>query len=100
MCDTDRTIELITLYKQSTTYQQRLKYFLLPEISDQEPGFVPSSGTREQTLNVQQIIEKAFKLNVTTYLDFLDYSKAFDSVKSNKLRTILQKMGVRQYLTI
>lgn len=43
---------------------ERLKNFLLRQIPDEQTGFVPGKGTREQILNVRQIIEKTRELNV------------------------------------
>lgn len=53
----------------------RLKYNIILS------GFVPGKGTREQILNVRQIIERAREFQVKAYLCFVDYTKAFDKVK-------------------
>ena len=55
-------------------------------------------GTRDQIANICWIIEKAreFKKNIFC---FTDYAKAFDCVDHNKLRKILQEMGIPDHLT-
>lgn len=55
-------------------------------------------GTREQIVNVRQIIEKSREFNTPFLMCFIDYSKAFDCVKWDCLWTILKEMGVPQHL--
>lgn len=99
-CSNYRTIALIPHASKIflTIINERLKPFLLPQISDEQTGFIPGKGTREQILNLRQIIEKAREYNIEMYLCFVDYSKAFDKVKWNKLWTILLEMGTPPHL--
>lgn len=55
-------------------------------------------GTREQILTVRQIIEKAREFNKPTYICFVDFSKAFDSVKWPVLWKTLLEMGTPTHL--
>ncbi|XP_030764239.1 uncharacterized protein LOC115888612 [Sitophilus oryzae] len=71
----------------------RLRPYLLPQIAEEQTGFMPGKGTREQIGNVRQLIEKAREFNIEMYLCFIDYSKAFDLVKWQKLWQILKEMG-------
>lgn len=48
-------------------------------------GFIPRIGTRENIFNLRQIIETSREFSITTYLCFVDHSKAFDKVKWHKL---------------
>lgn len=77
---------------------ERLKTFLLPQISDEQRGFIPGKGTREQLLNARQIIEKAREHNLKLYLCFVDYTKAFDSVNWSLLWRVMGEMGVPKHL--
>ena len=56
-------------------------------------------GTRDQITNIHWIIAKARELLKNTYLCFIDYVKAFDSVEHIKLWKILKKMGIPDHLT-
>lgn len=79
---------------------ERLKTYLSWQIPEEQTGFVKGKGTREQILNVRQLIEKAREYNVPLYLCFIDYKKAFDSIKWDKLWTILAEMGVPKHIII
>ena len=58
-----------------------------------------SRGTRDQIANIRWIIEKAKELQKNIYFCFIDCAKAFDYIDHNKLRKILQKMGIPDHLT-
>lgn len=76
---------------------ERLKSYLSKEIAPEQAGFVKGKGTREQILTVRQIIEKSREFNKPTYLCFVDFSKAFDSVKWPKLwETLLAMVTPKQ----
>ena len=44
-------------------------------------------------------MEKAREFQKNTYFCFVDYAKAFDCVDHNKLRKILEGMGIPDHLT-
>ncbi|XP_012553302.2 LINE-1 reverse transcriptase homolog [Bombyx mori] len=77
---------------------ERLKSYLSKEIAPEQAGFVKGKGTREQILTVRQIIEKSREFNKPTYLCFVDFSKAFDSVKWPKLWETVLAMGTPKHL--
>lgn len=83
LCGNYRTITLINQTSKIMLYilQERLRPYLLPQISEEQAGFRPGRGTRDQLLNVRQMIEKFYEFNVPALMCFLDYSKAFDNVK-------------------
>ena len=56
-------------------------------------------GARDQIANIHWIIGKAREFQKSIYLCFIDYPKAFDCVDHNKLRKILQEMGIPDHLT-
>ena len=68
------------------------------ELPDVEAGFRKGRGTRDQISNIYWIIEKSRKLQKNIYFCFIDYAKAFDCVDHNKLRKILQEMGIPDHL--
>ena len=55
------------------------------ELPDVQAGFRKDRGTRDQTVNIHWIIEKARESQKNIYCCFIDYAKAFDYVDHNKL---------------
>ena len=55
------------------------------ELPDVKAGFRKGRGTRDQTVNIRWIIEKAREFQKNTYVCFIDHAKAFDYVDHNKL---------------
>jgi hypothetical protein len=76
----------------------KLKTFLQSQISQEQAGFVPGRETREEILNLQQIIEKGQEFNITIYICFIDFRKTFDRVRWDKLWIVLHEMGVLLHL--
>lgn len=100
ICDNYRTIALIS-HASKVLLQiisERIKPHILSQLPPEQAGFVPGRGTREQILNIRQIIEKVREFNVPTYLCFIDYTKAFDCVQWHNLWRILEEMGVPRHL--
>ena len=69
------------------------------ELPDVQDGFRKGTGTRDQIANIYWIIETAREFQKNIYFCFIDYTKAFDCVDHNKLRKILQEMGIPDHLT-
>ena len=65
--------------------QARLQQYVNHEIPDVQAGFRKGRGTRDQTVNICWIIEKAREFQKNIYFCFMDYAKAFDCVDHNKL---------------
>ena len=68
-------------------------------LPDVQTGFRKGRGPRVQIANIHWIVEKARKFQKKIYFCFIDYTKAFDCVDHNKLRKILQEMGIPDNLT-
>lgn len=98
--DNYRLLSLISHSSKVMLYilQSRLESFIGWQISPEQAGFVKGRGTREQILNLRQIVEKAREHYFPVYICFVDYSKAFDNVRWPKLWEILLSMGVPQHL--
>ena len=60
------------------------------QIADIQMGFRQGVGTRDQIFNLRIIMEKARESSVPLYMAFIDYKKAFDSVKHRRLWKILK----------
>ena len=63
-------------------------YFCFPE---SQAAYQPSRGTIEQIFALNQMIEKSIEFNKPLYLIFIDFTKAFDSIKLDKLWLILDR---------
>jgi len=50
------------------------------------------------TSSASQIIEKHREFNIPTYIAFIDFKKAFNSVDRDKLWTIMLSKGIPTYL--
>ena len=69
------------------------------ELPDVQAGFRKGRGTRDQIVNIHWIIEKAREFQKNINFCFIEYAKAFDCVDHNKVRKILQEMGIPDHLT-
>jgi len=58
-------------------------------MSNTQFGFRNSVGTREAIFSLQVLIQRARDVNHDVYACFIDYQKAFDRVKHDKLIKIL-----------
>ena len=56
-----------------------------------QAAYQPGRGTVEQIFALSQMIEKSIEFNKPLYLVFIDFTKAFDSIKLDKLWSILDK---------
>ena len=79
--------------------QARLQQLVNHELPDVQAGFRKGRGTRDQMTNICWIIKKAREFQKNIYFCFIDDAKAFDCVDHNKLRKILQEMGIPDHLT-
>jgi len=79
--------------------QGRLQQYMNCELPDVQAGFRKGRGTRDQIANIRWLIKKAREFQKNIHFCFIDYTKAFNCVAHNKLRKILQKMGIPDHLT-
>ena len=68
------------------------------ELPDVHAGFRKGIGTRDQTVNIHWITEKATEFQKNIYFCFIDYAKDFGCVDHNKLWKILKEMGILDHL--
>lgn len=97
-CDNYRLIALQTHISNKVMLhiiQSRLRPFAEWQIAPEQAGFVKGRGTREQILNLRQLIEKAREDYTSMYICVVDYVKAFDRVKWHRLWPILIQMGIQ-----
>ena len=79
--------------------QARFQQYVKSELPDVQAGFRKDRGTRDQIANICCIIAKAREFQKKIYFCFIVYAKVFDCVNHNKLRKILQEMGIPDDLT-
>ena len=65
--------------------QARLQQYVNSELPCVQAGFRKSRGTRDQIVNIRQMIEKARDFQKNIYFCFIDDAKAFDYMDHNKL---------------
>ena len=79
--------------------QARLQQNMNCEIPDVQAEFSKGRGTRDSIANICWIIEKAREFQENIYFCFIDYTKDFNCIDHNKLRTVLKEMGIPDHLT-
>jgi sorting nexin-29 len=61
-------------------------------------GFRPNRSTTDQIFYIRQILEKKWEYNGTVHQLFIDFKKAYDSVRSEVLYNILIEFGIPRKL--
>jgi len=74
---------------------ERMQSKLEEEIAQEQAGFRPKRGTRDQIVNLGIILEKARERNQPIYLCFVDFTEAFDMVRHDQLWLNILDMGFR-----
>ena len=77
-CTNNRTISLVSHCSKILLkiIAGRMKRKMEEEIAEEQCGFVPGKGTRDQILNLKIVIEKNRERKKNLYLCFIDYRKA------------------------
>ena len=63
-------------------------------MGDAQFGFRNGFGTREALFSVQVLAQRCRDVNVDVFMCFVDYEKAFDTVKHDKLLNVLSNIGL------
>jgi hypothetical protein len=105
-----RAIRLIVIIvEESPSYQLPTKFyltFLLARltpyvneiIGDHHCGFFHNRSTMDQIFYIWQILEKKWEYNGMEHQLFIDFKKAFDSIKREVLYNILLEFGIPKKL--
>jgi sorting nexin-29 len=72
----------------------RLIPYIVEIIGDHQCGFRRNRSTTDQIFCIRQILEKKWEYNETVYQLFIDFKKAYDSVRREVLYNILIEFGV------
>ena len=97
-CGNYRPISLLShIYKVFISIiATRVKNDLYASFPDSQAAYQPGRGTIEQIFSLEQIIEKALEFNNPVYIAFIDFTKAFDSIKLDCLWNLLEKTSINK----
>ena len=74
----------------------RVKNDLYASFPDSQAAYQPARGTIEQIICLEQIIEKSIEFNNPVFIAFIDFTKAFDSIKLDRLWNLLAKTKINK----
>ena len=95
-CEKYRTISLISHVTKIILriLLLRARSRITPEIGLEQFGFVKDAGTRNAIFVIRNITERAVEMQKDVFMCFIDYSKAFDKVRHEKLFEELSKLDL------
>ena len=99
-CNNYRGISLLpTTYKiLSNILLSRLIPYAEENIGDHQCGFRRNRSTTDHILCIRQILEKNWEHNEAVHQLFIDFKKAYDSVRREALYNILIEFGIPKKL--
>ena len=78
----------------SRVVMNRVRGRTLQEIAPEQYDFMPDKGTRNAIFVLRRISERAIEKQKDIYACFIDYSKAFDTVRHEPLIDLLKAIDV------
>jgi len=95
-CKNYRGISLLcTEYKILTTViNNRLKKYTENTIGRYQAGFRTGKSTIDQIFTVKKLLEKDWEHNVEIHQISVDFQKAYDSIRRDKLYAIMERFGI------
>jgi hypothetical protein len=81
-----------------TNIEESLSYQLLTKFGDHQCGFRHNRSTMDQIFYIRQILEKKWEYSGTVHQLFIDFRKAYDSIKREVLYNILPEFGIPKKL--
>ena len=72
----------------------RIRGRTLSDFSEVRYGFMPDRGTRNAIFVLSRLVERMIEKQKDVYVCFIDYSKAFDTVKHEPLIELLQSLDI------
>jgi Reverse transcriptase (RNA-dependent DNA polymerase) len=78
---------------------ERLKAQVEPYLAEEQAGFRRDRSTTKQILTLRSIAEKAHRKATPMYNCFVDFQKAFDSIKHDIIQATFKSYGVGKTLT-
>ena len=102
-CKNYRPISLLShIYKLFISIiASRVKSDLYASFPQSQAAYQPNRGTIEQIISIEQIIEKSIEFNNPVHIVFIDFTKAFDSIKLSCLWKLLDKTNInKKYINL
>ena len=78
------------------TMYNRISTKINRQLDPRQFGFRPKVGTVESITALKKILNNRIDHGKSTYLCFIDFTKAFDRVEHKMLIDVLKKKGVKQ----
>ena len=75
--------------------QQRVVDRIDKEVCQQQSGLRPGTGTREGIFNLRTICERSIDVQKDIQVCSIDYNKAFDGVKHDKMIEYLSLVSIK-----
>jgi hypothetical protein len=99
-CNNYRGISLLSIvYKiLSNILLARLTPYVTEVIEDHQCGFRRNRSTIDQIFYIRQILEKKWEHNGTVHQLFIDFKKAYDSIKREVIYSVLLEFGIPKKL--
>jgi len=99
-CGNYRTISLVSHASKVLlkVILSRIQKKTEEELPDEQAGFRPNRGTRDQITNLRVLMAKMKEHNQPLYMCFIDFQKAFDSVQHERLWWAMLDMGFPSHL--
>ena len=91
-CNKHRTISIMSQITKIILriVLNRIRNKILPEIGNEQCGFIRGKGTRNAIFILRMLMERAIEVKKDLYVCFVDYEKAFDRVRHVDLIRILE----------
>ena len=95
-CSDFRTITLISHASKILLklIKKRITPIVENHLSESQMGFRKGKGTRDAIFQLRMTCERSMEVNKNIYLCFIDYQKAFDRVRHDKLVEVMEKAGI------
>ena len=95
-CSKHRTISIMSQVAKIVlkVLDERLKGKIAEHVDEEQYGFRKGKGTRNAIFVLRMIMERLIEKQKDIYMCFVDFEKAFDTVKHNCLIETLKKYGV------
>ena len=91
-CDNFRGISLLSVPSKvlGRVVIERIKEGIDTKLRCEQAGFRKGRGTTEQVFILRNIIEQSIEWQAPLYINFVDFTKAFDSLDRSRLWKILR----------
>ena len=95
-CNKYRTISIMSQLGKVVlrVILNRVRNKIRPEIPEEQYGFVRGKGTTNAIFLLRMMSERAVEMQRDVFLCFIDYQKAFDTVRHEELLRMLERLGV------